>query len=267
MSSVSSAMRRREACGTNSSVRMLCRRSASLTKQHANVVGDGEQELAQVLGLLGLARNQLQPLQLGEPLHQLADLVAEDMVDLGARRLGILDGVVQQRGHDGGVIELQPGQDRRDFERMRKIRIAGRARLRAMRLHGVDIRAVQQVFVGVGVVRPDAIDEIVLPHHARAGRLRLVRDRRRRRHRDLLGRGLHLPGAAAPERHRITAFFRGTGLVRFWTFNALSNEAAPVVSPETFTFATVWAHPTPNPWPACGENRFRRFRLPPKDAR
>jgi len=39
--------------------------------------------------------------------------------------------------------------------------------------------------------------KIVLPHHARA-RFRLLRHRRRRRDRDLTGRGLHLPGAAAP---------------------------------------------------------------------
>ncbi len=49
-----------------------------LDQQHANVVGDRQQQLAQVLGLLGLARDQLQPLQLGEALHQRADLVAED---------------------------------------------------------------------------------------------------------------------------------------------------------------------------------------------
>ena len=100
-----------------------------LDQEDANVVGDREQQLAQVLGLLGLARDQLQPLQLGEPFDQRADLVAEDVVDLGARRLSILDGVVQQGSYDGGVIELEVGQDRRNLERMGKIGIAGRARL------------------------------------------------------------------------------------------------------------------------------------------
>ena len=180
-----------------------------LDQQHADVVGDRQQQLAQVLGLLGLARNQLQPLQLGQSLDQRADLVAEHLVDLGAGRLGVLDGVVQQRGDDGGVVELEAGEDRRDLERMREIGIAGGARLGAVRLHGVDIGAVEQVFVGIGIIRPDAIDQIVLPHHARARRFRLLGYRRRGRHRNLIGRGLHLPGAAAPERHRITAFFRG----------------------------------------------------------
>ena len=138
-----------------------------LDQENADVVGDREQQLAQVFGLLGLARNQLQPFQLGEAFDQRADFVPEHLVDFGAGRLGILDGVVQQRRDNGGVVELEVGEDRRDFERMRKIRIAGGAGLRAVRLHGVDIGAVQQIFVGIGVVGADAFDQIVLPHHAR----------------------------------------------------------------------------------------------------
>jgi hypothetical protein len=129
---------------------------------------------------------------------------------VGTGGLGILDGVVQQRGDDGGVIELEVGEDRRDLERMREIGIAGGAGLRAMRLHGVDIGAIQQILVGVRIIRPDALDQIVLPHHARTRRFgRLYRHSRRRRHGDRFGRGLHLPGAAAPIRHRITAFTAG----------------------------------------------------------
>jgi len=180
-----------------------------LDQENTDVLGDREQQLAQILGLLGLARNQFQPLQLGEALDQRADLVAEDGVDLGARRLGVFDGVVQQRRHDGGIVELEPGEDRCDLERMREIGIAGRPGLRAMRLHGVDIGAVQQVFVGVGIIRPDALDQIVLPHHARARGLGgFLHHERGRRHGDRFGRGLHLPGGAAPIRHRITAFIR-----------------------------------------------------------
>ena len=178
MSSVSSAMRRREAVRHEFQRAHVVQAVGELDQEHADVVGDREQQLAQVLGLLGLARDQLQPLQLGEPLDQRADLVAEDVVDLGARRLGILDGVVQQRRDDGGVVELEVGEDRRDFERMREIGIAGGARLRAVRLHGVDIGAVEQVFVGIGIIRADAFDQIVLPHHARRAVWRLRRHRR-----------------------------------------------------------------------------------------
>ena len=177
-----------------------------LDQEHANVVGDRQQQFAQVLGLLGFARHQLQPLQLGESLHQRADLGAEDVVDFGACRLGVLDGVVQQRRHDGGVIELEVGEDRRDLERMREIGVAGGAGLGAVRLHGVDIGAVQKVFIGIRVVRPDALNQVVLPHHPRTRRLgRLHRRRHGGRHRDRFGRGLHLGCAAAPIRHQILA--------------------------------------------------------------
>ncbi len=182
-----------------------------LDQQHADVVGNRQQQLAQVLGLLGLARDQLQPFQLGEPFDQRADLVAEDLVDLGARRLGILDGVVEQGRHDGGVVELEPGQNRRDLERMREIRIAGRARLAAVRLHGVDIGAIEQILVGIRIIRPDTLDEVVLPHHPRPRRFGPLGHGQRRRYRDRIGRGLHLPGSATPERHRATASARRVG--------------------------------------------------------
>ena len=187
-----------------------------LDQQHADVVGDRQQELAQVLGLLGLARDELKPLQLGQPLDQRADLGSEQLVDFGAGRLGILDGVMQQRSYDGGIVELEIGEDRRDLERMREIGIAGGAGLRAVRLHGVDIGAVQKVFVGIGVVGPDAFDQVVLPHHPRTRRLgRLCRRRRGRRHGDRFGRGLHLGCAAAPIRHQIPAFTCGLHSPRF----------------------------------------------------
>ncbi len=89
-----------------------------LDQENADIVGDSQQQLAQVLGLLGLARYQFQPFQLGEALHQRADLVPEDVIDFGAGSLGILDGVVQQRGDDGGIVELEVGEDRRDLKRM-----------------------------------------------------------------------------------------------------------------------------------------------------
>ena len=88
------------------------------------VVGDRQQELAKVLGLLGLARHQFQPFQLGETFDQRTDLVPEHVVDFSAGGLGILDGVVQQRSDDGGVIELEAGEDRSNLKRMGKIRIA-----------------------------------------------------------------------------------------------------------------------------------------------
>ena len=75
--------------------------------------------------------------------------VAEELVDLLAGRLGVLDRVVQHGRHDGGVVEPELGQHRRHLERMRHIGIAGSALLRPMRLHGVHIGAVQQRLVRI----------------------------------------------------------------------------------------------------------------------
>jgi hypothetical protein len=99
----------------------------------------------------------------------LADVAAEQLVDLGPRRLGVLDGIVQQRRHDGGVVQLEVGQDRGDFERMGEVRVARGAHLLAMGLHGVHIGAVQQRLVGLRIVAPYPLHQLVLPHHRRTG--------------------------------------------------------------------------------------------------
>ena len=122
-----------------------------LDQQHAHVVGDGEQKLAQVLGLLRLLGDEVELLQLGQALDQRADVGAEQAVDLGAGGVGILDGVVQERRGDGRVVELEIGEDRGDLERVREVRIAGGAHLLAMGAHGIDIGAVEQVLVGAGL--------------------------------------------------------------------------------------------------------------------
>ena len=88
-----------------------------LDEQHADVAGDGEQQLAEVLGLLGLLGDEVELLDLGQAVDQRADLAAEQGVDLAARGVGVLDGVVQQRGGDGRVVEPHLGEDGRDFER------------------------------------------------------------------------------------------------------------------------------------------------------
>ena len=131
---------------------MLCSRSASLTSSTRTSAAIASRSLRRFSACFASLRDEVELLQLGQALDQRADLVAEQLVDLGARRLGVLDRVVQQRRDDRGVVELEVGEDRRDFERMGEIGIARGARLRAMRLHGVDIGAVEQILVGVRIV-------------------------------------------------------------------------------------------------------------------
>ena len=57
---------------------------------------------------------------------------------------------------------------------MGEVRVAGGTLLLAVRLHGVDVGAVEQRLIGVGVVAADPLDQIVLPHHG-GGIFRLFR--------------------------------------------------------------------------------------------
>jgi len=95
------------------------------------------------------------------------DLRAERPVDVVAGDLGVFDRVVQHGRDDRGVVELELGQDRRDFEGMGEVGIARGALLRAMRLHRKDVGAIEQVFIGVGIIAADPFHQFVLPHHRR----------------------------------------------------------------------------------------------------
>ena len=138
-----------------------------LDEQHAHVGGDRQQELAEILRLLGALGDEVELLDLGQPVDELADLRAEDLVDLLARRGRVLDRVVQHRGDDGRVVEPHFRQDRGDFERMAEIGVAGGALLHAVGAHRVDIGLVQQFLVRVRIVPAHAFDEFILPHHCK----------------------------------------------------------------------------------------------------
>ena len=138
-----------------------------LDQKDARVVGDGEQKLAEILGLLGVLGDEVELAEFGKAVDQAADLLAERLVDVLARRLGVFDRIVQHGRGDRRVVHLELGQDRGDLERMGEIGVAGGALLRAVRLHGEHIGAVQQVFVGARIVAADTLHQFVLPHHGR----------------------------------------------------------------------------------------------------
>ena len=146
---------------------MLCRRSASLTSSTRTSSAMASNSLRRFSACLASLVTRSSLFSLVRPSTSAPMSWPNRLIDLGAGRLGILDRVVQQRGGDGGVVELEVGENRRDFDRMGEIRIAGGAPLLAMRLHGVDIGAVEQVLVGVRIVSAHPLDQVVLPHHLR----------------------------------------------------------------------------------------------------
>ena len=100
-----------------------------LDQQHAQVLAHGEQELAQVLRRALVLGHLLDLGELGDAVDQPRDLGPEMLLDILDRRERVLDRVVQQRGDDGFLVELQVGHQPGDFDRMAEIGIAAGALL------------------------------------------------------------------------------------------------------------------------------------------
>ncbi|MGX1510768.1 hypothetical protein RKD44_002056 [Streptomyces collinus] len=127
-------------------------------RHHADVVAGGEEHLAEGLGLGGGAVVDL--LQLGDAVHEVADLGAELLAHLVERHLGVLDGVVEERGGQGGGLGAEFGEDQGDGEGVGDVRLAALAHLAAVRGLGQDVGAAQRVEVGVGVVGAVGLDDV-----------------------------------------------------------------------------------------------------------
>ena len=131
---------------------------AQLDEQHADILAHRQQELAQVFRRALVLGQRLDLRKLGHAVDQPGDLGPEiglDIVDRGER---ILDRIVQQRGGDGLLVELEVGHQPGNLDRVAEIGIAARALLRAVLLHGIDIGVVEHRLVGVRVVGLDPLD-------------------------------------------------------------------------------------------------------------
>ncbi len=136
-----------------------------LDEQHADVVAQRQQELAQIFRrsfVLGLG---LDLAELGHSVDQPGDVLAEQFLDLLRGRERVLDGVVEDRGDDRLVVELEVGEDSGDFDRVAEIGVARRPHLRSMRFHREDVGAVDQSFVRIRIIGPDLLDQFILSQH------------------------------------------------------------------------------------------------------
>ena len=150
MSIVSRAMRRRfSSLLMNRSVCMLCRRSASLTSRTRMSSDIARTSLRKFSACLVWSDCSSIRDSLVTPSTSRADFRAEQPLDIVEGRDRVLDRVVQQPGHDRGAVELHLREDARDLDGMGEIGVAGGAQLRAMRLHRIDIGAVERAFVGI----------------------------------------------------------------------------------------------------------------------
>ena len=112
-----------------------------------------------------ILRLRLDLAELGDAVDQPGDVLAEQLLDLFGRRERVLDRVVEDRGDDRLVVELEVGEDARDLDRVAEIGVARGALLGAVRLHREDVGAVDQPLVRIGIVGPDLLDQFVLSQH------------------------------------------------------------------------------------------------------
>ena len=133
-----------------------------LDQQHADIVGHGEQEFAQIFRRPLIFGHGFDFRQLGDAIDHARDILAERGLYLFIGDQRVFDRVVQQGSDDGLIVEMEVGQYPRDFNRMAEIGVAARAFLAPMFLHRKHIGAVDHRFVRIGIVALYPFDKFIL---------------------------------------------------------------------------------------------------------
>ena len=133
-----------------------------LDEHHADVLGHGQEHLAQRLGLRLLPRGEVELAQLGHAVHQQLDLLPELLADdLSGHAVHVLHAVVQKPGGDGGRVQHQVGEDDRHGAGMAEIGIARLALLVGVGMLRKGIGPAHQLHVVVRMVFANFGDQLV----------------------------------------------------------------------------------------------------------
>ena len=130
-----------------------------LDQQDSHVLGHSDEHLAHRRGLLRLLGVELEAVELGDAVDDRADIVAELGDEIGERERGVLDRVVQQRAGERDVVEAEVGEDHRDAERMRDVRVARPPHLVAVRIARHDVGPLDERHVGIGAPGEHPVDQ------------------------------------------------------------------------------------------------------------
>ena len=90
---------------------------------------------------------------------------AEQLPDPLDRRLRVLDDVVEQARGDRHHVELHVREEVGHLQRMNQIGLPGMADLPLVLEGREDVRPPEQLDIGLGVVAPDLLDEVLEPDH------------------------------------------------------------------------------------------------------
>ena len=137
-----------------------------LDQDHPQVARHGHEQLAEVLGLLGLRRGQFQVGQLGDAIDQVGDLGPECLGQVLLGGPGILDRVMQKRGDDGRVVQPHFRQDGGNGDGMGEVRLARMAELAFVHPHPVFVGVADQAGIAARVVVADKRDKVFDVDHS-----------------------------------------------------------------------------------------------------
>ncbi|MNS61587.1 hypothetical protein D3C72_946190 [compost metagenome] len=154
----------------------VVRAVGQLDQDDAHVARHGQQHLAEGLGLVLFARVGLQLVELGEPVDQLGNRGAEALDELRLGDTAVLDGIVQQRGHERLGVELPFGALRRHGDGVGDVRLAAVAQLPEVGLVGEAVGPANQL----GVFGAQVVEAGRQGSKTRGGRVQRRRTRFRR---------------------------------------------------------------------------------------
>ena len=127
---------------------------------HANVIHHGQKHLADVFGLARFRSEQIEAADFGDAFHQARDIGAKLLGNLLERNFRVFDYVVKKRGAKGGHVELHVREKMRDFDWMRQVRLAGKARLSLVLLGGEIVGAAQEFEIVAGTVAAHFVQQL-----------------------------------------------------------------------------------------------------------
>ena len=134
-----------------------------LDENDANVLDHREHHLAEALGLgLGTAA-ELNLVELADAIDEYCDFAAELVFDVGDRRFGVFDDVVQDRSANCLRIEVHPGELLRNGDRVRNVGLAGLAGLTVMCCSAKLVGVHDGLYLLFGEVGLQRFDELPQP--------------------------------------------------------------------------------------------------------
>ena len=100
------------------------------------------------------------------PFDDVGHLGAEQLLDAIDGRQGVLDDVVEQPGGDGHHVQAHVGQEIGHLEGVDHVGLARMAHLSLVLEGREHVGPAKQFEVGVGVVAPDLLEQILEANHA-----------------------------------------------------------------------------------------------------